>query len=263
MELRRGKKMKKILIMFCVFIFLFIAVSASMADQVQLVYTAASYGKYQTGLGGEFTVKPLDGLEWVLNLYDSKAKDVYPGTFQTFYAGGLETISGYPAKYDALISDKGIYGSQAPGEDPISKGTAWLYYQFKIGQLVGYNFTGTVPQRKDSADKLQKAIWWLEGEKNITYDSSNPFMAAVVTKFGGYDQQGGVAYAMYDNNGQYPVDVLTLWDVGYAGVSGHQHQEKLLCVYEPPTVIPEPATMIFMGVGLLGMAGFLRKKFKK
>jgi hypothetical protein len=30
-----------------------------------------------------------------------------------------------------------------------------------------------------------------------------------------------------------------------------------------PTPIPEPATMIFMGAGLLGMAGFLRKKFKK
>lgn len=28
-------------------------------------------------------------------------------------------------------------------------------------------------------------------------------------------------------------------------------------------VIPEPATMVFMGAGLLGMAGFLRKKFKK
>lgn len=228
----------------------------AMADTVTLV-GGSGYGPYQTGSGGEFTFKPSVGLQWVLNegYVAGVTKNVLgnTNTFQTFCIEGNETISSY-GTYDAIITDRAIMGSQPLNGDPISKGTAWLYHEFQItGNFDGkatYNYTGTVADRKASAALLQKAIWWLEGEEGIGYDGTNPFMAAVVSEFG--SQAGAKA----DNNGLYPVAALNLYAQDHGGDTNYLRQDQLVCV-------PEPATMLFLGGGLLGMAGFLRKKFKK
>lgn len=47
------------------------------------------------------------------------------------------------------------------------------------------------------------------------------------------------------------------------GIGQNSGSESFVNNPTPILPIPEPATMIFLGGGLLGMAGFLRKKFKK
>jgi hypothetical protein len=126
-----------------------------------------------------------------------------------------------------------------------------LYYQFQLGILSDYDYTP--PGRAITADALHKAIWCLEGESGGV---NNSYVTLAINQF------GSLAGAQTDNfqNGQrkIPVMVLNLWDIGHVGERGYQHQDQLVCA-----PVPEHATMLFLGSGLIGLAGYGRRKFFK
>src|SRR4030042_5544995 len=135
---------------------------------------------YFSGGGGEFTVFPLTGLSGVLDFYDPLTKNIVPGApnYQSFCMELSEYIT-YGPTYNAVVNDRAIQGSVGPAGDPLSVGVAWLYNEFRLCVLAGYDYT--VPGRDVSAGMLQDAIWWLEGEAG---DPANVFGNAAVTKFG-------------------------------------------------------------------------------
>jgi hypothetical protein len=249
MENKRPKegsimKIFRLVTSFLILGIILVAVPA-IAGQVK---TGSSYGLYQTGQGGEFTLQTLsdDMLQVLQNGYVGITSTA--NTFQTFCLEHNEYIY-TNTTYDVTISNSaknGGLGGATNGADPISAGTAWLYRSFATGSLSGYNYTDTAA-RKTSAGLLQNTFWWLEGE-GLGYNSNNPFMSAVVAEFGEVNGNGWSA-AMNDANGKYGVGVVNMTLVG-----GGRAQDQLVL-----TAVPEPSALLFLGITLVGVAIAVRR----
>lgn len=207
-----------------------------LANQVTIVGTPSGYGPYQTGSGGEFTFQPDAQMSWILNMgyvngvtanlqnvFNQAGQQVF-GTFQTFCVEEGEYI--YPwATYDAAYSQASVYTGK-----PLTLGAAWLYHQFQIGQLQGYDYAN-----RTTALALQQAIWWFMG---FGPNPGNAFVGL-----------GNVAGGLNANNGQIPVAVLNLWAAGHMGDRAYARQDMLICVPDGGLTL----TLLGMGVGSLAM----------
>jgi hypothetical protein len=215
----------------------------AMAGEIK---TFGSYGTYQTGLGGEFTLNPITGFD--TGGYANGVTKNIPGfanSFQTFCVENSvppEYIY-VNADYNAVLSQNAVMGGvKAEGGDPISVGTGWLYSQFAQGNLVGYNYGAN---RTTSASALQQAFWWLENENGVSYDSGNIFMAAAVSQF------GSQLAAQADGGWNYGVLAINMTDM----TTGELRQDQLFYVPDGG------ATLMLLGGALVGL-GALRRKFR-
>lgn len=235
--------MKKIALMAVVCAFVTVPV---LADQVT---TIDGYGIWQTGTGGEFTLKPSNDLAWVLAYYDASTKNqgtqVQPGSFQSFCVEESEYIYANTT-FDVVLNNNAVAGGGGggwPNGDPISVGTAWLYHMFQIQDpALGYDYSAA--GRKVSAAALQNAIWYLEQEPGAL---DAHYTGLLTGKF------GTVANAMQNNNGAYPVEVLNLYVPGHVGERDYLRQDVLVCVPVPGAVL--------LGLLGLGAAGVRLRRF--
>ncbi len=124
-------------------------------------------------------------------------------------------------------------GASASGE-PISQGTAFLYYGFATGMPEYFSM-----KRRVAAGALQDTIWWLEDD--IRRMPANVFTAMVLAEF------GDVATAKADNAGLYPVAVMNQYVRGHAGEADYARQDML-------TMVPLPGAVLLGMLGL-GAAG--------
>jgi len=166
------------------------------------------------------------------------------GSFATFCMEYNEHIQ-MGVTYYYEVSTAAKYNGNGT-TDPISMATAWLYNEFLNGTLSGY--TGDTA----SANKLQRALWYLEGEAGGSTQTAanNSFLAAALGALG--------AIAMNNANGAYGVHVMNLWSSYNAatGVYSGAKQDQLIRVPDGGT------TLALLGMSM-GLVAFATRRIRK
>jgi hypothetical protein len=139
---------------------------AAVADTLTLAQNS-----FSNGVGGQFTATPVTGFAGITG----QAADLGAGSFETFCLERNENFNpGGTFSYTInTFASQGGVGGQDPvgsGQDPLDARTAYLYFNFRMGTLTGFDYGAG---RLASAGALQDAIWFIENEGG----ANNAFVA--------------------------------------------------------------------------------------
>ena len=257
------------------FVAAFGSASVAEAGTVKLIYEPSFYSDGADG-GGEFKVTNLTGYPTAIPALGPGVQVTtggVTGAFQTFCLEyGEHFKPGYLYDYSVSTAANGGGFGASPGRvgdltpataagDPIDARTAYLYSRFLAGNLSwtaadlvtvkNYNYTlGSL--RAASAKELQRAIWYIEGERSLAdiggaaSDAYRLFLLAdqAVTS-GAWTGLGGIQV----------MNVFTTV-AGADGIGGTYRQSQLAPGITPPTfeVVPVPSAA-WGGLGLLAGLG--------
>ncbi|MGQ9638327.1 MAG: PEP-CTERM sorting domain-containing protein [Thermodesulfobacteriota bacterium] len=157
-------------------------------------------------------------------------------SINTFCVELDEYVSLGPPYYVADVSDDVAWagGRNTNSGDPLSDATKWLYYQYLSGNSSYQN-----------VQALQLAIWYLEEEYSDKTNFDWSYWGETGTTASGY---------VANSSGQTTTADIRALDLRNA--SGGQVQSYLI-------MVPEPTTLIMLGVGLLGFGIFARRFSRK
>lgn len=223
-----------------------IAVSASSGFLTPAVYAdQAEVGDYVRMLGGDRVGR--SGESELDNLTDQSALN-----FRTFSLHRVSQMGFNNGAGGLRVTD--VSDHKRGGGGQLSAQTAYLYTQFRNGDLDQYEYGLGSSDRAETASELQEAIWYLEGQT----DSVDGLAAQWVNDANRAVDLGGSWYAQW-GNGQGGYDGMSfLGNIRVLNLRNEAHGSILEgSGADVLTMIPAPGALL---LGLLGLAGLRAAK---
>lgn len=198
--------------------------NAASAGLIKVGDTIYIRNREGTTGGGEFGV--------------DRVGDSHGDLFRTFCVQKTEHID---FKHQFLVAGIGTAAVGASAPDPLSAETAYLYTRFRTGTLCDYDGASGSGGRTSSANSLQRAFWFLEG------DIKKPKKDLQAMRWI-QEASDAVSSGLWSGLGDVRVLNLTWLD-------GRPAQDQLY-------LVPEPATLTLFGIGV-GIAALAARRRRR